>query len=837
MTETAKSFTFGPFQLDLEHRLLLRDGKPVHLPPKALMILCVLVENHGELVERQELMQRVWPNVFVEEGNLSVNVFVLRKALADGLNGVSPIETIPTRGYRFTATVKANDAPAVPAAPADDRSAGVSPSEAQPSCLGTAMGGDGSAQEIPSAGSPVSVAPGRLKGPALAGVAAIGLIGIVAAGAYFYLHSRAPLTLTDKDTVVLAEFSNTTGDPVFDGTLRQGLTAQLEQSPILNLLSDTRISQTLAHMGQPKDARLSPALAREVCQRTASVATLEGSIAMLGSQYVLGLQAVNCHSGELLAVEQERAGSKEGVLYALGAAATKTRQKLGESLASLQKFDAPPEDVTTASVEALQAYSLGYQKEYINGDWAGAVPLFQRATSLDTNFAMAYGRLGTTYFNLGESAHGAENLRKAYALRERVSERERFYIDSHYEQHVTGDLEAARNIYELWAGTYPRDPTPPANLATIYEWLGESDKALAEAREFLRLDPGSGQAYAALAGEHLGLNRLEEAKATAQEARSGNLDSLQLHIDLYAINFLQQDTVGMEREAASVTGTPGYEGEMLLRESDTAAYTGQFAKARELSRRAIDWARRADEKDAAAYYQAEAALREVLVGNTSLARQQAQAALAVSQDRDVAAVSAIAMAMAGDCARATGLGTGLSKRFPKDTLAQYEYLPMIQAAAILGAGNGPKGAAQAIEALAAVRYELGSWTLSFTFYAAYLRGEAYLAAHQGAWAAAEFQKILDHPGLVVNEPIGALAHLGLGRAYAAEAGVDVAGAGVHDMRPKESAHNDDGARHATVQDALAKAHAAYQDFFTLWKDADPDIPILKQARAEYVELQ
>jgi eukaryotic-like serine/threonine-protein kinase len=635
--------------------------------------------------------------------------------------------------------------------------------------------------------------------------AAVILVAVAIGGGLYFRSRQATTRLTEKDSIVLAEFTNTTGDPVFDGTLRQGLSSQLEQSPFLSLVSDQRVAQTLALMAQPKDVRLTRELAREVCQRTASAATIEGSIASLGSQYVLGLKAVNCRSGDVLANEQATASGKEQVLKAVGEAATKIRQRLGESLASVQKYDAPAENVTTPSLEALQSYSLGYQAMTVKNDAAAAVSLFQRAVSLDPNFAMAYARLGTSYSNLGQTARAAENTRKAYDLRERVSEREKFYIASHYEHYVTGNLETARRTYELWAQTYPRDYVPPGNVGAIYGQLGYYDKALAGAQEAMKLAPGSGVSYSNLVSSYLQVNRLDEARATAQEAQAHNLDNPQIHVSLYGIDFLQHDAAGMAREAAGLMGKPGFEDSMLGSESDTAAYGGQFSKARELTRRASDSAQRADEKETAAGYEAEAAVREALVGNMSQAKQQAQAALALSTGRDVEAVSAIALSLAGDSAQAMRLAAVLAKGFPEDTIMRFDYLPMIHAADALQSGSAPK----AIEALApAAPYELGSpaQTLSFALYSVYLRGEAYAAAHQGSAAVAEFQKILDHPGVVLNEPIGALAHLGLARAYG-------------------------------LSSDTAKAKSAYQDFFALWKDADPDIPIVKEAKAEYAKLK
>jgi eukaryotic-like serine/threonine-protein kinase len=624
---------------------------------------------------------------------------------------------------------------------------------------------------------------------------AVVLIASIVAGLYYRSHRAKPLT--EKDAVVLPDFTNTTGDSVFDGTLRQALSAQLEQSPFLNLLSDQQIAKTLALMTQPKDARLTSELAREVCQRTASAATIEGSISSLGSEYVVGLKAVNCHSGDLLAQEQVTASSKEQVLKALGEAATKIRERLGESLASVQKYDAPAESVTTPSLEALQAYTLGSQAMTVKNDATTAVPFFQRAISLDSNFAMAYARLGTSYNNLGQNLLAAENQRKAYELRERVSEREKFYIASHYEMLSAGNLEAARKTYELWAQTYPRDSGPITNLGFIYLQLGEYDKALVADQESVKLNPGSGLAYANLVGGYTTAVRLDEAKATAQEAQAHHLDSPNIHLNLYLVDFLQHDAAGMEREVAAVMGKPGFEDAMLFYESQTAGCAGQFARKRELVRRAVDSATRADEKETAGVYEAWASVHEAMTGNLAFAKEQAQAALALSNGRDVQDWSGIALALAGDSAQATRLADDLAKHFPEDTIVQTQYLPMIH-------GATSSNAAKAVEVLAAAApYELGGYSAG---YPAYLRGEAYLKLGQGSAAAVEFQRIIDHSSAVQNDPVGALAHLGVARAY-------------------------------LLAGDTTKARTAYQDFLGLWKDADSDVPILKEAKAEYAKLQ
>ncbi|MGC2017577.1 MAG: protein kinase [Candidatus Acidiferrales bacterium] len=651
----------------------------------------------------------------------------------------------------------------------------------------------------------VSAAPvktHRAKWPVVIAAALVIVVAGVAGWLYFTRHAQA---LTDKDTIVLGEFANTTGDPVFDGTLRQGLSAQLDQSPFLSLISDERIAHMLMLMAKPKDAQLTPDVARDVCQRTASAATIQGSISSLGSQYVLSLKAVNCRNGDLLAQEQVTASGKEQVLNALGDAATKLRGKMGESLASVRKYNALPENVTTPSLEALQAYTLGKQTMDVANDYAAAIPLFERAVSLDPNFAMAYLRLAQSYQPLSENDRCAENVRKAYALRERVSESEKLGISSFYDLVVTGNLEAARTSFQAWAQTYPRDEDPQVYLWFTYTSMGDYPKANAAALQALQLNPGSGNNYVNLAYTYLWIDQLDQAKATVRESRAHNIDSPWLPLVLYVVNFLQHDVAEMQQQVTTATGKPGVDDQILFLESETAAYYGEFAKSRELTRRAADSAQRVNEKEAAAEYKSHSAVREALAGDMPSAKQDAQAALALAAGRQVEGFAAVALGLAGDSTQAERLVADLGKRFSEDTVVKFNYLPMIRAATELHSGDGKR----AIDALSAsAPYELGETNTSFTFalYPVYLRGEAYLAEKQGAAAGNEFQKILDHAGLVGNEPLAALAHLGLGRAYALAGG-------------------------------SAKSKTAYQDLFALWKDADPDIPILKEAKAEYAKLQ
>jgi eukaryotic-like serine/threonine-protein kinase len=634
---------------------------------------------------------------------------------------------------------------------------------------------------------------------------AAGLViaGLVAGGIYRQ-HSATPLT--EKDTLVLADFANTTGDAVFDDALKQGLAIQLEQSPFLSLVSEQRVRQTLSLMGQSLDVRVTPEIARDLCQRAGGTATVEGSIALLGSQYVLALKAVNCNTGDILGREQITSEDKSQVLGALGKVVSSLRGKLGESRSMVKTYDTPLEQATTHSLEALQSYSLGRKMMVGKGDYLAAVPLFQKAIVADPNFAMAYASLGTTYNNLGESTLAAENTKKSFELRAWVSEREKYYIESHYYHFVTGNLEEARKVYEIWAQTYPRDPTPANNLGIIYRSLGNYKKSLSEAQERLRLDPASGPGNSNVVAAFVNLNRLEEAMATCAQAEARKLESPFLKSYMYKLAFLQNDTAGMAKQAAWFADKPELEDSLRANEAETAAYSGLLAKARDLSRHAVTSAQNAKRRETAANYEAAAALREALFDNKDEARLRAQAALALSSGRDVQFGAALALALTQTATAARQLTDDLARRFPENTIAQSNYLPTLRGQLALVRNN----AGEAIQALQkAAPYELGlPGDGSFTpaLYPVYVRGNAYLAANRGSEAAIEFRKILAWRGVVVNEPIGALAHLGLARAY-------------------------------VLQNDNAQARAAYQDFLTLWKDADSDIPVLKHAKAEYLKLR
>ncbi|MGH9703113.1 MAG: tetratricopeptide repeat protein, partial [Candidatus Acidiferrales bacterium] len=633
---------------------------------------------------------------------------------------------------------------------------------------------------------------------------------VVAISVWLY-HGRRAHALGPTDTILLADFANSTGDSVFDDALRQGLAVQLEQSPFLNLVSEQRIQHTLQMMNQSPEARLTPETALDLCVRAGSAAVLNGSIAQIGTRYTLFVKAVNCSSGETLASSESEADDRNQVLDALGKVATDMRAKLGESLSTIRKLDAPLEQATTPSLEALQAYSLGRKNMTGKVDYAGTIPFFQRAIQLDPNFAMAYAALGTSYNDLGQTSLAARNNQKSYDLRERVSEREKLYIETHYYQLVSGELQKASQAYELWAQLYPRDSIPRGNLANLYASLGQYEKALERAREALDLSPDA-YTYTTIVFVYTCLNHLDDADATAKIALMKYPDSPYLRINLYQIAFLRSDPSAMAAQVAWSTGKPGVEDVMLSNEADTAAYSGRLAKARELSRQAIALALHADQKETAAAYESDSALREAFFGNSSAARDRVATVLTLSNGRDVQYAAALALAIAGDSARAIMLADDLAKRFPSDTLVQLIYLPTVRAQLALGRGApataSAADSARGIMLLQAVSpYEMGfgSGNLSTGLYPSYVRGQIYLAARQGREAASEFQRIIDHRSIVFNAPIGALAHLGLARAYA-------------------------------LQGDATNSRAAYNDFFTLWKEADPNIPILLAAKSEAAKL-
>jgi tetratricopeptide (TPR) repeat protein/predicted Ser/Thr protein kinase len=619
----------------------------------------------------------------------------------------------------------------------------------------------------------------------------------LAVGALFYF--RRAHALTETDYILLSEFVNTTGEPVFDSTLKQALAVKLQESTFLNVVSEERVGQTLRFMGRAPDERVTPSLAREICQRQGIKAMLTGEIAPLGSHYVIALNAVNCHSGDSLARKQVEAANKEEVLRALGTAASDLRGKLGESLSSIRKFDVPIEQATTASLEALRAYALA-NRERARGTEAQAIPLFQRAIELDPNFAMAHARLGTIYSNVGQTELSIEHTKKAFELRDRVSEPERLYLISHYYDFATGELEKTIETYQIWKKTYPRDFVPLNNLALSYSRIGMFEKALSEAQEASRLEPNEVTPYFNLAGAYYGLNRFEEAKAICEQQISKGNDSAFFHVMLYSIAFIQGDSAAMGRQVERAKGKPGEDG-MLGAQAGVATFSGKLQRARELNRQSAELAQRHHFTESAAASVALEALTEAEVGNSRQARERAAAALVLAP-RGIGAltVAAEALALSGQADQALAIANDLSKRFPRNTLINAVALPIIRATVETERGN-PKAA---IELLQTARpYELG---FDGGVLPTYFRGKAHLRAGAGREAAAEFQKVLDHRGVSAFNPFSyPLAQLGLARAH-------------------------------RLAGDLAQSRKAYQDFFALWKDADSDIPILQQARAEYAKL-
>jgi tetratricopeptide (TPR) repeat protein/predicted Ser/Thr protein kinase len=657
---------------------------------------------------------------------------------------------------------------------------------------------------------------GRIRVAWFASMGAV-LLAALAAGVY-YFRGQNGQRLTDKDSIVVADFSNNTGDAVFDDTLKTALTVALNQSPFLNVLPENRVAQTLKLMTRPRETKLTPEIARELCLRSGSKAYIAGSIASLGTQYVLDLKAVNCKSGDPLGEEQVTASGKEKVLNSLGKSAAKLRSRLGESLATVEKFDVPLEQATTSSLEALQAYSLGWKISSEKGN-EDAIPYFQRAIELDPNFAMGYRAVGIGYSALGEVGRAADYYKKAFDLRQNTDERERLLIGAVYYRHVTGELGNAARTYEEMAEIYPRDTDAYNNLGTSYSSEGEFEKAVAATRQAIGLAPDRFNSYYNLTTYLIALRRFDEARQTIKDAQARKLEADTNHINLYALAFLAGDSAAMQREFEACMGKPEVQDSALSLASDTEAFAGHLAKARELTARSVEAAIMADNKESGAVWWENEAIREAAFGDVAEARKAAAAGLKIAASSPGVVVEAAltyAMTKSGEGAQAQTMAAGLDKAYPLDTQIQSLWLPAIEGQVALNRGNPGDAIRRLQSALPPIEYG------SFTFlnnvsclYHTYIRGQAYLAAGQGTEAAAEFQKIIDDNGVVWNCWTGALAHLGVARAN------------VLQMKTATGADADA---------ARVRALTAYKDFFDLWKDADADIPVAKQARAEYAKL-
>ena len=800
---TPNCFKFGEdFELNVRAYELRSAGTPLKLKPIPMELLLLLVERRGELVTRRQIVERIWGAGVALDTDNSINgaISKIRQVLRDDSEQPRFVQTVPSRGYRFIAPVEANG-------PEDELAANgemkqeepaLSPAQVTPAMQ--------EMQELTETGGEdlgtQSTQSWRRHGWKIA-------IGALAIGAAVWLgspgrsRSRQTQQLTDKDTIVIADFANNTEDPIFDETLKQALSVQVTQSPFLNVASDLKINEILRRMGRAPDTRLTSEVAREVCLRMGGKAVLEGAISRLGSQYVVSVEALGCASGDMLGAAQVEAPNKESVLKALDGAASQVRGKVGESVASLEKYDFPM-DTTTKSLEALKAFSLGSKALREQGE-GEAIPFFRQAVRIDPEFALAYATLGRAYEDVGEDQEAGVDFGKAYNLRDRLSERERYYVTTVYHEIVTGDMAQAEETGELWVRTYPRDGIAREKLGTIYGELGQNEKADQQFEEALRLDPESTINIFNAVMIATVLGRMEEANRILRAGQARGLDGAPIHQSAYSLAFLRNDRKEMEGQVGWGAGKANTEEQLLSQHSDTAAYYGRLREARETSKRAIEAGTRDQATETAAQCEVIVALREVEVGEASSAASAVRQALALSPTRNVKELAALALARSGNTAEAQALIHELEMAYPSNTLIRFFWVPTAKAALELGDDD----AATAVgELQKTTPYELGQGSnLSniSNMYPVYVRGQAYLSAGRWREAAGEFKKIVDNPGIVQNNILGALARLQLGRAEAAMGDV-----------------------------VSARKH--YGEFLALWKEADADVPVLKSARTEYARL-
>jgi eukaryotic-like serine/threonine-protein kinase len=767
-------YEFGPFRVDAEKELLLRAGRPVALTQKSFQILLALVRHSGELVTKDEIMKAVWPDTFVEETNLTRNIFSLRKALGDSPEN-QYIITVSGRGYRL-----AERAQKVPQHDLEILAATRSTVELQ-------------------------VEEGKPRRWIY--MLTIGTSILASTLVVIYLVLRRTPHLTEKDAVVIAEFSNSTGDPIFDETLRQGLVVQLEQSPFLQIVSDERVHHVLQLMGKAPNERFAAAAAREVCERIGATALLEGSIASLGQQYVLGLRATHCDTGDLLDVEQATATGKEQVLDALSQMASRFRHRVGESSTTRQMHDKPLEEATTSSLDALRAYSLGVRAT-LSGSFVMGASFLRRAIELDPKFALAHAHVALVYADSGQSGPAFESARRAYELRDRVSDREKFFISVMFDRIVTGNLERAKQTCLLWARIYPRDAEAHSLLSgEILQGVGDFEGSIEEAKTAIAMDPDLGPAYVNMAYSHFALGRASEAEKIIRSASERGFNPPEMLFLRYSIAFRRNDSDDMNRVVALAQGKPWAEDWISQAQAQTAADAGHLQLARKLSQRAVDIALRAEQPGRAAGYEASFAVYQALIGYPREAIGRASAGLKLSRGRDIEYVAGLALGTAGDLSQAEELSRDLQFRFPEDTVVNRFYLPVLRAA-IAMKNRAPQTAIDLLQPALPGEMALvgdGSAILG-NVHSAYVRGETFLSAGQSSEAIPEFQKLLDHPGIRFNDPLGSLAQLQIGRAY------------------------------ALIGDRI-KTRSAYEAFFSRWASADPDVPILISAKAEYHAIQ
>jgi DNA-binding winged helix-turn-helix (wHTH) protein/tetratricopeptide (TPR) repeat protein len=761
-------YEFGPFCVDADNELLLRDGQPVTLTPKAFQILLVLVRRSGEIATKDEIMKSVWPDTFVEETNLTRNIFSIRRALGEASEN-QYILTVSGKGYRLAER-------AVPVLPAELN----------------VVSAVRSTVEVEVHEEPKKNRLGWI-------VAAAVIVLVLAVTGYVFL--QRPPRMTETDTLVIADFNNGTNDPVFDQTLTQGLAVQLEQSPFLQIVSDQRVQHTLRLMGRTGGEHLTAALAREVCERIGATVMLEGSITSLGNEYVLGLRATRCGTGDLVDAEQATAKTKEHVLDALTQVASRFRRRAGESRQTRQMHDKPLEEGTTASLEALKAYSAGL-RALMNESLVAGIPLQKRAVELDPNFALAWAHLALIYADSGQTGAAWEPVRRAYELRNRASDRERFFIEVTYDRIVTGNLERARQTCMSWAQTYPRDPVAHAMASgLILQGLGDFDISIEEASKAVALDPDMNPAYTNLAYSYFLKGQMQQATNVIAEASARGFNPPEMLALRYAIAFAAGDTEGMKSAAALAVGKPWAEDWLTQFEALAAAGRGQIRLARQLLRKARELAISVGQPERAAGYESGFAVDEALFGYPGEAIRAATEALQASRARDIEYTAALAFGLAGDVKQSDALRKELHDRFPEDTAVNRIYLPVLSAVLALDKGN----AQEAVEDLQVTTIgEMamvgdGSAMLG-NVHSPYIRGEALFRAGRPKEGIPEFQKIVDHPGIRFTDPIGSLARLKIARGYR------LLGDRIH-------------------------AREAYETFSKRWVDADPDVPILKEFHA------
>jgi len=776
---------FGLFEANLTDARLTKGGIRVRLQDQPFKILTILLERPGELVSRDELRQQLWPeNTYVEfDDGLNTAIRKLRAALSDSADNPRFVETVPRHGYRFLAPVTAAPQTTAPATPTSPQVS------IDPAVI--SLPGEGTGQR-------------RARRGYLWAVVGFAAIAFLAFATWQHRRSSARITrLQAQDVVVLADFENSTDETVFDDALKQALTVDLEQSPFFRLLSERNVSEMLRLMQRSPSDRLTQKVAMEVCNRATARAMIVGSIANLGSEYLVGLTAVQCRTGDPIAHEQMVANRKEDVVEALGKAASKLRARMGESLASIQQHDIPLEQATTISLDALRAYNLALKTWDKQGDEA-SLPLFKHAIELDPNFAMAYAGLGTIYKNLSESEMAQENITKAYELRDRLTEKERLSIESRYYTYVTGELDKAAQIYRVQQQIHPDSIAAHANLGNIYAYTAQFDKALPEFREALRLDPGRATSYTNVAFACLALNRVDEAEQAIAEARKRHLRGEFMFEAAYWLAFLHGNDAEMQNIVGEASRHPGTDSVLLLEQAKTAAYHGNFRTSREFVSRAAEVAKRSGDRETAADIVAESSVWATESGQNGLGRHFARQALSIAANRDIQSIVAMMRARSGDTSSVRNAAKDLNRRFPTHTLIQGYWLPLIQAALELNRGR-PSKALQALKKTSSYDMSAAVPVTLPTLYPAYVRGYAYLAEGKGNLAAAEFQKFQQYHAVIANQPLGALSYVGLARAYAQ----------THD---------------------LASSRTAYEQFFSLWKNADPEVPILRAAKAEYAKL-